>query len=41
MHQMKKLRELRKKNSVSVFNDNEYALQLFQHDGVPGSFIDI
>ena len=35
------MRELRKKNSVSVFNDNEYALELFQNDGVPGSFIDI
>lgn len=39
--QMKKLRDLRNKKSVSVYDDNEYALELFKTDGVPGSFVDI
>lgn len=29
LNSMKKLRELRKKKSASVFNDNEFALNLF------------
>lgn len=41
MKQFSKLQALLKTNSMKVFNDNEIAIELFDENGVPGSFIDI
>ncbi len=36
----KRLKELSNKKSLKVYDDDEFALDMFNQEGIPGSFLD-